>query len=234
MKHQTEKSKLWLILVFVVFLGFTVLIQQLVKLYHVASPVPDTVVTEAEDVLHSLADVLDGQNLWHSMGGQELGSAWRYGAYVAPDWTAGWLHRECLYTHEHLLKWSFHRPYVSLAPAEQPDKWARLVQEFRANTHDEVTGGLTFSQERVEDAKAVTRYYSAIFTDVMEFDADTKPFVDAGKSPRELREAHAVANNTLERKERLRKLGAFFFLGMCGSPTSRSSKRNRAYRKPTD
>lgn len=234
MEHQTRNRKLWVIFGFVVFLGFAVLIQQEVKLYHTSSPVPDTVVTETEDILHSLTDVLDGQNIWHSMGGQEVGSVWKYGAYVVPDWTADWLHRECLYTHEHWLKWSFHRPYVSLAPAEQPDKWARLVQEFRSNTYDEVTGSPTFSQERVEAAKAMTRYYSAIFSDVMEFDADLKPFVDAGKSPRELRQAHAVANNTLERRERLRKLGAFFFLGMYGSPTSKSSKRNRAYRKPAD
>jgi nitric oxide reductase subunit B len=27
-----------------------------------------------------------------SLGGQEIGSIWGHGAYVAPDWSADWLH----------------------------------------------------------------------------------------------------------------------------------------------
>lgn len=211
MEHQTGNRKLWVILGFVVFIGFAVLIQQGVKLYQTAPPVPDAVVAETGEVLYSAADILDGQNIWQSMGGQEVGSVWGHGAYVAPDWTADWLHRECLYTLENWSRSSFHRPYVSLAPPEQASLRARLVQEFRTNTYDKATGRLTLSEDRVKAAKAMTRYYGAIFSDAMEFDADVKPFADAGKSPRDLRKAYAIANNTLEGKERLRKLGAFFF-----------------------
>ena len=39
-------------------------------------------------------DILDGQQVWQSTGGQQLGSIWGHGAYQAPDWTADWLHRE--------------------------------------------------------------------------------------------------------------------------------------------
>ena len=28
------------------------------------------------------------------MGGMQLGSIWGHGGYVAPDWSADWLHRE--------------------------------------------------------------------------------------------------------------------------------------------
>ena len=38
-----------------------------------------------------------GQNVWQSMGGMEVGSIWGHGSYVAPDWTADWLHRECVF-----------------------------------------------------------------------------------------------------------------------------------------
>ena len=27
-------------------------------------------------------------------GGQQLGTVWGHGSYVAPDWSADWLHRE--------------------------------------------------------------------------------------------------------------------------------------------
>ena len=30
------------------------------------------------------------------MGGMQLGSIWGHGGYVAPDWSADWLHREAI------------------------------------------------------------------------------------------------------------------------------------------
>ena len=42
----------------------------------------------------SSEDILTGQQVWQSTGGQQLGSIWGHGAYQAPDWTADWLHRE--------------------------------------------------------------------------------------------------------------------------------------------
>lgn len=35
--------------------------------------------------------------MWQSIGGQELGSIWGQGTYVAPDWSAGWLHKEAMF-----------------------------------------------------------------------------------------------------------------------------------------
>ena len=39
-------------------------------------------------------DIGKGQNVWQAMGGMEVGSIWGHGSYVAPDWSADWLHRE--------------------------------------------------------------------------------------------------------------------------------------------
>ena len=38
----------------------------------------------------------DGQQAWLSAGGQQLGTVWGHGSYVAPDWSADWLHREAV------------------------------------------------------------------------------------------------------------------------------------------
>lgn len=43
-------------------------------------------------------DIGQGQNVWQTMGGMEVGSVWGHGSYVAPDWTADWLHREACQT----------------------------------------------------------------------------------------------------------------------------------------
>jgi nitric oxide reductase subunit B len=36
-------------------------------------------------VIFSGQQIRDGQNVWQSIGGQQVGSVWGHGAYVAPD-----------------------------------------------------------------------------------------------------------------------------------------------------
>jgi len=59
-------------------------------IYRPAPPMPDKVVTTSGTVLFTGQDIKDGQNVWQSMGGQELGTVWGHGAYQAPDWSADW------------------------------------------------------------------------------------------------------------------------------------------------
>jgi nitric oxide reductase subunit B len=42
-----------------------------------------------------------GQGVSQSLGGQHIGSVWGHGAYLAPDWTAEWLHRESVFILNH-------------------------------------------------------------------------------------------------------------------------------------
>ena len=63
-----------------------------------APPIPREVVTAEGRVLFDGETIRDGQNVWQSIGGQQVGSIFGHGAYVAPDWTADWLHRECVFT----------------------------------------------------------------------------------------------------------------------------------------
>lgn len=67
------------------------------KLYQVMPPIPQRVVTTTGTVLFTGDDIREGQNVWQSIGGHAIGSVWGHGAYVAPDWTADWLHRECMW-----------------------------------------------------------------------------------------------------------------------------------------
>lgn len=61
-------------------------------------PIPSAVVTENGETIYTRADIQKGRQVWQSIGGHQLGSIWGHGSYVAPDWTADWLHRELYQT----------------------------------------------------------------------------------------------------------------------------------------
>src|SRR6478735_12555506 len=84
----------WLALIFVLsfgalgYLGF--------QIYLTAPPIPSAVVSASGQTLFTGEQVQRGQQVWLASGGQQQGSVWGHGAYVAPDWSADWLHREAV------------------------------------------------------------------------------------------------------------------------------------------
>lgn len=87
-------KKLWLTLAAVIIGSFAVLCFYGVEIFREMPPFPNKVVTESGETLFEGQDIKDGQNVWQSIGGQTVGSVWGHDAYVAPDWTADYLHRE--------------------------------------------------------------------------------------------------------------------------------------------
>jgi nitric oxide reductase subunit B len=81
-------KRLWIALALVLVISFAVLGGVGVKLINSAPPIPAQVVTTNGQTLFTGEDILDGQNVWQSIGGQEVGTIWGHGSYVAPDWTA--------------------------------------------------------------------------------------------------------------------------------------------------
>src|SRR6185436_2790866 len=92
---HSMKTK-WAAFAAVIILSFAVLGWAGVRIYQMAPPIPAEVTTTAGDLVLTGDDIEAGQNVWQSMGGMEQGSIWGHGSYVAPDWTADWLHREAL------------------------------------------------------------------------------------------------------------------------------------------
>ena len=93
--------RLWLGLGAVIAGSFAVLGYFGRELYRQAPPLPDRVVTTEGRVIYTGDDIKEGQNVWQSMGGQEVGTVWGHGAYVAPDWSADYLHREATWLLDH-------------------------------------------------------------------------------------------------------------------------------------
>jgi nitric oxide reductase subunit B len=89
--------RLWIGFTLVMLLSFLVLGWIGARIYQEKPPIPSQVITTDGSVMVAEGEIAAGQNVWQSMGGMEVGSVWGHGSYVAPDWTADWLHREAIF-----------------------------------------------------------------------------------------------------------------------------------------
>ncbi|MGD0039341.1 MAG: cbb3-type cytochrome c oxidase subunit I, partial [Isosphaeraceae bacterium] len=190
-------TRLWVGLVAVIAASFAVLGSFGREVYRQAPPVPERVVTSDGSVLFTGQDIKDGQNVWQSMGGQEVGTVWGHGAYVAPDWSADWLHREASWLLDHWAQAEHGKPFGSLTDEDQGALKARLRGEIRHNTYDPRTGDLVVSPLRARAIRSVGKHYAALFGDDPEAD--------------KLRDAYAITSNAIRDPQRMRQLNDFFF-----------------------
>ena len=135
-----DTRKLWLTFAAIIVGSFAVLGWFGREIYRQAPPVPARVVTTDGTVLFTGDDIRDGQNVWQSTGGQELGTVWGHGSYVAPDWSADWLHREAVHIRDAWSRRDYGVPFDRLDPERQAGLEVRLQDELRANTYDPATG----------------------------------------------------------------------------------------------
>ncbi len=190
-------KKLWIGFVIVIVASFSVLLYFGNDIYRQAPPVPEAVVSTDGEVIFTGQDIKDGQNVWQSMGGQELGTVWGHGAYVAPDWSADWLHREATFILDEWAQQNYQKSFTDLDAEYQAMLKARLQAEIRKNTYDDKSGTITLTPVRVEAYRHISDHYNKLFTDDPELN--------------DLREAYAIPVNTIKDPKRLTKLDAFFF-----------------------
>lgn len=204
---MTREKKLWWSFILVVIISFGVLLYYGYEIYQVAPPIPEKVVDENGNQIFSGEDIKDGQNVWQSIGGQEVGSIWGHGAYVAPDWTADYLHREALYILDIYANNQYSKPYDDLEEEQQALLSTRLKNKIRKNTFDPTTNTITIDAERLAAYKELSNYYKGLFTDDPKFD--------------QLRKDYAIPVNSIQDEERMQKMNAFFFWATWATVTNR-------------
>ncbi len=192
-----SSRKVWIAFWSVVVLSFAVLGYYGYQIYQEAPPIPDRVVTTDGAVIFTGDDIRTGQKVWQSIGGHELGSVWGHGAYVAPDWSADWLHRELVAMLDLMALEAHGQKYDSLTPPQQAALRESLRLDVRTNGYDKASGDLTISTVRAEAVGQVAAHYDALFGDDASLD--------------ELRENYALRKPTVEDPERRASLRAFFF-----------------------
>jgi nitric oxide reductase subunit B len=174
-----------------------------------APPIPERVQTPDGQVRFTGDDIRTGQNVWQSLGGQEIGTVWGHGAYVAPDWSADWLHRELRFL---LDRWAKERGadnYDALSTEDQAALRARLKEHVRKNTYNADTKTLTIDAERYEAFEANAAHYADVF-------GNGRP-------------EYAIPAGTLTDPDRQRAMSAFFFWTAWSCATDRPDIPGTSY-----
>jgi nitric oxide reductase subunit B len=131
----------WIALIVVVVGSFAVLGFMGIKIEPGEAPHPRHASSTSGETVMTGDDIINGQQIWQSLGGQEIGSVWGHGAYVAPDWTADWLHREATWPPRHLGQG---RAGADVRGSSPPSSRARCRRAssrlLRSNTYDPATG----------------------------------------------------------------------------------------------
>ena len=158
------RDRRWWIALAVVLVGsFGVLLWMGYQINQAKPPIPARVVDSSGQVVMTGDDILAGQQIWQSLGGQQIGSVWGHGAYVAPDWTADWLHRESVLILDQIAREQGAGGYDALPADQQAAARAQLKQLLRTNTYQAGTATVTLTQVRVDAYRANSEHYAAIF-----------------------------------------------------------------------
>ena len=156
--------KYWIALAIVMIGSFAVLGGVGRKMISQAPPLPN-VYTASGQLLFTGSQITAGQNVWQSIGGQEIGTVWGHGAYVAPDWTADWLHRESLILLDTWAQRYGAANFAALNLDQQAALKARLIREMRRNTYDAATNRIVVSDDVADAFHQLEAHYANVFGD---------------------------------------------------------------------
>jgi len=208
---STSRLWRWLGLIFV--LSFGALGYLGWQIYLSAPPIPKQVVTADGDVVFTGEQIQLGQQAWMSAGGQQLGTVWGHGAYVAPDWSADWLHREAVTLQS--IRAAHPQAGKTLDEVDKAAVEARVRDEMRRNTYDGINGTVQVSKERAQAIREVAAHYDGLF----------------GTDPKlaTLRDQYAMTEGALPLKEHREALTAFFFWSAWAAVTDRPGESGLSY-----
>lgn len=184
-------KKLWIGFAVVLVISFSILGWIGTRIYQEMPPIPDQVVATDGTVVVPSGDVGRGQNVWQALGGMEVGSIWGHGSYVAPDWTADWLHREAVFVLNDWAAKEAGKPYDQLPAEEQARLRGRLEQIYRNSTYDAPSGSIRIAPVRARAFEACLQHFSDVFMN--------------GNS------AYAIPAGSVSTPQRMRQFAAFIF-----------------------
>ncbi len=190
--------RLWMIFGTSMLVMFGALLFFGVQIYHAKPPIPNAVRTASGRVLFTDKDILRGQSVWQSTGGMQQGSIWGHGSYVAPDWSADWLHREATALRDGIAESGGGPRFDALAAPEQARFSSMLKTEMRTNTYDPKTNEVTVSDQRAAAIAATAAHYRDLFT-------------NRTPAAQHLRELYAMPQDAVLQPDEASALNAFFF-----------------------
>ena len=158
-------KRLWWSFAAVLVFSFAVLGWIGARIYQEKPPIPSAVLTTGGEQVIPAGLIEKGQNVWQSMGGMQVGSIWGHGSYVAPDWTADWLHRELVFVLNRWAQNEHQKPYDQLDAERKAALQGRLTSMYKTNSYNPATGVITIDPVRAAAYRDNVAYYTALFRD---------------------------------------------------------------------
>lgn len=202
-------SRLWKILAISMLLMFAILLYFGREIYHKAPPIPEQFNTESGQLVFTRDNIQRGQNIWQSLGGMQKGSIWGHGSYLAPDWSADWLHREAVAMLEHEASSEFGTSFDALSPSDQEVLKAQLKLTIRENGYSQEQDTVTITDARADAIGVVAAHYANVFQ------------VRDNEQSRTLREQYAFSTSVTLDDVDLHALTAFIFWTSWSAVTQR-------------
>ncbi|EPZ52439.1 nitric oxide reductase, NorZ [Bacteriovorax sp. BAL6_X] len=187
-------KKYWWTLVFVLVGTFTILGFFGSEVYKKAPPLYESINSSSQGAIYTKDDILDGQEVWQSIGGQQIGSIWGHGAYQAPDWTADWLHRELVHYQMIYSQNKLGKNFNDLSKQEKMLVKASMLEDYRESKV--INDKVFISDIRYQAYLKTKQYYLSLFSN--------------GPELRDTRKAYAIHEEVLPSAERREKMMAFF------------------------
>ena len=203
-RHRRRDRRWWTALIGVVVFSFGILLFMGNEIRVNKPPIPTSVVDTDGRVLMTADEIVDGQKIWQSIGGQQVGSVWGHGAYVAPDWTADILHRELTYVLDAYARQDGAQPFEALDLERQAALKQRLKTTVRTNTYDPATGTVTIDVLRAEAWELNSAHYAQVFS--------------------EGNERYAIQEGALTDPDQLQKMSNFFWWSAWAASTEAPGK----------
>jgi nitric oxide reductase subunit B len=158
------------VLLFVLILAFGVLGFGGYLINKEKPPIPNEVVTESGEILFTNENIQAGQEYYFSRGGQHIGSVWGHGSYLAPDWSADYLHRLGLFSAARYHGLDVNQAssftqddFEKLPPGKQGELQATIAASIKTNRYDQITQTLVFTPYQAEAYQKLTEYYTELF-----------------------------------------------------------------------
>ena len=155
--------KLWISFGLIMVVSFAVLGGVGYKAINNGPPIPVKVITTDGRLLFTGETIRDGQNVWQSTGGQEIGTIWGHGAYVAPDWSADYLHRQSEIVLNRWASGQGFSDYRSMSAESRAALQGRLTELTRRNTYDAARDVIVIDGDRAAAFEELARYYADVY-----------------------------------------------------------------------
>ena len=149
--------------ILVLIIGFSLLTLVTAKTYAGAPPIPDRVVDGAGRTLFTGDDIKGGQEVFLKYALMEHGTLWGHGAYLGPDYSAEYLHREAEIGRDTVARAQFGKAFQDLPLGEALEAGELLKLQLKQNRYHKADATLVFTPAEADSFRVQAGEWRSYF-----------------------------------------------------------------------